>query len=155
MCFLHPDWSDIIPRGALCLLHGDVCLRDSAGNGPSISLCKYENPNRATTPVIYQARLKRAFWVDQDKVWSNTNVNLKSEIHIRLVQTWLKTDITVQSYAFKYERVSFVCGDLNTDIACFSHLGTLVGCHLRCLGSNTVHHGKSNDAVRLYLISTK
>lgn len=41
ICFLTLVWRHIIPRCALCLLHGHVHLWTGAGPCPSLSICKY------------------------------------------------------------------------------------------------------------------
>lgn len=60
ICLLQPVWRDIIPRRALCLLHGHVHLWTGAGLHPSLSICKYDNVNKALTPVVCHVRL--GFW---------------------------------------------------------------------------------------------
>ena len=69
MCFLHAVRCDIIPRRALCLLHGHVRLWTGAGTRPPLPICKYDYPNQAVTSDVCHIRLE----------FPNTNVNLKSD----------------------------------------------------------------------------
>lgn len=60
MCSLHPVGRDLIPRCALCLLHGHVHLWTRAGNRSSLSICKYNCVNQAITPLVCHIGLE--FW---------------------------------------------------------------------------------------------
>lgn len=57
MCFLHPDWRDIIPRRTLYLLHGHGHLWTGAGICTSLSICKYNYVIRAITAVTCNVNL--------------------------------------------------------------------------------------------------